>query len=578
MKQTLSYLYSMKKFHLTLCVCMSIPLCAMSQSATDAYRLSQNDLRGTARFMSMAGAFGALGGDLSCLSQNPGGIGIYRSNEVGITAGLDFMSNEAESRGISSTTNQTVFNLNNLGGVFTLRMPSAMFPNINIGFSYNKVASFARRYNGGIPRLNTSLSNYIAGIANTWDLTEADVKSTGNFDPYNPPSGFRGAPWITILGYDSYLINPEGPVEDPHWYGQFGNGTSGNGNFNVEEKGYVDEYNIAIGGNINNIVFWGLDFGITSIDYRIGTVWGEELTDAYVYNPDAKRVQTMDARWSLSNDYKVSGTGYNFKMGVIVKPVQELRIGLAFHTPTYYSLTENFYNEYVDFNYPFPNGSDYAVTNDGYPAANNIDFQTPWRVIASVAGVIGSKFIISADYEWQGYKNMKYANWTPDDYYWDPWWDYDYPWYYGTPSRAGSAADSYDRDPIGFTNRKIKEIYRDSHTFRIGAEYRVLPGFSARIGYSYTTSPISASAKDNLVDIPGAGTMSDYRLDNETHHITAGLGYKYRGFYADFAYVYKYQGSEYYPFSPDPDNEMSVANSKLKLNTNQIVLSLGYKF
>ncbi len=63
-----------------------------AQSAIDAYSLSQGDLRGTARFMSMAGAFGALGGDLSTLNQNPAGIGVYRSSEIGVTVDFDMQS------------------------------------------------------------------------------------------------------------------------------------------------------------------------------------------------------------------------------------------------------------------------------------------------------------------------------------------------------------------------------------------------------------------------------------------------------------------------------------------------------
>ena len=37
---------------------------------------------GTARFMSMGGAFTALGGDISTLSQNPAGIGVFRTSEM----------------------------------------------------------------------------------------------------------------------------------------------------------------------------------------------------------------------------------------------------------------------------------------------------------------------------------------------------------------------------------------------------------------------------------------------------------------------------------------------------------------
>lgn len=68
------------------------PFAMQSQSAFDVYSLSQSDLRGSARFMSMAGAFGALGGDLSVLNQNPGGIGIYRSSELGLTLNWDIQN------------------------------------------------------------------------------------------------------------------------------------------------------------------------------------------------------------------------------------------------------------------------------------------------------------------------------------------------------------------------------------------------------------------------------------------------------------------------------------------------------
>ena len=55
---------------------VALPGAIMAQTAIDAYSISQNDLRGSARFMSMGGAFTALGGDISTLNQNPGGIGV----------------------------------------------------------------------------------------------------------------------------------------------------------------------------------------------------------------------------------------------------------------------------------------------------------------------------------------------------------------------------------------------------------------------------------------------------------------------------------------------------------------------
>lgn len=71
-----------------------VPAAAFAQGAFDAYSISQPDLKGTARFMSMGGAFGALGGDLSTFSQNPAGIGVYRRSEIGITVDLDCQSSK----------------------------------------------------------------------------------------------------------------------------------------------------------------------------------------------------------------------------------------------------------------------------------------------------------------------------------------------------------------------------------------------------------------------------------------------------------------------------------------------------
>lgn len=568
----------MKKIY-TLAACLGIVSPLLAQSPIDAYQLSQQDLRGTARFMSMGGAFGALGGDLSSLSQNPAGIGIYRYNELGFTLDLQANSTKSESQGFSTSTDNTRFYLNNIGGVATVRLGNSIVPNINFGFTYNKAASFNRRYRGGIPNLGTSLSNYIAGIANDYNLTEESVRGTDSYDPYNPGYNQPYVPWIAVLGYDSYLIDPEVNKDHTAWYGQFGNGTRGSGKFDVYEKGGIDEYNIVIGGNIDNVLYWGMNFDIVSVDYKIQTDWTESLQDAYVYNPEADRVQQMQSDWRLRDHYRVNGTGFNYQFGVILKPIQELRVGVAFHTPTFYNLTETFYNEQIDYYYPFMDQPDYVRTNGGIPSTNDINLRSPWKVIASVAGVIGSKFIVSLDYEWNNYRGMRYSS-PSYDYGYDDWW-YDGPEWWWAPalkSTPKGAPSSYEKDPIGFTNDKIREIYRASNTIRVGAEYRITPNFSVRAGYNYTTSPVTSKAKDNLLSIPASGTVASYRLDNQTSYVTAGLGYKFKGFYVDLAYVWKHQTSDFYPFSPDPSNPLSAANSKLTLNSSQVALSMGYKF
>ena len=87
-----------------------LPATAFAQSAIDAYTLSQNDFRGTARFMAMGGAFGALGGDITSIVQNPAGIGVYRSSDISATLDVDMQS--TQSQNASNKVNQTKVSCN----------------------------------------------------------------------------------------------------------------------------------------------------------------------------------------------------------------------------------------------------------------------------------------------------------------------------------------------------------------------------------------------------------------------------------------------------------------------------------
>lgn len=563
---------------------------AFAQSAIDAYRLSQPDLKGTARYMSMAGAFGALGGDLSTISHNPGGIGVYRNSDVGFTLDLDCQNAESNSNGIKTSIDQTKFLLNNIGFVWTLKLPSSSCPNLNFGFTYNKTASFNRRYRGAI-NLTNSFSNYVAALTTMGGYVEGQLLGDeyNNYDPYNPTDPNDAAPWMSILGYDGYLFSQAGTLSDgaPNYVGQWGGNTSGTGYFDVQESGGIDSYNIAFGGNISNIVFWGMDFDIAHINYSLTPQWTENLQNARV-GDDNGQFNLMSSLWSLNNYYNCSGTGFNYKLGFIVKPIQEIRLGFAFQTPTWYSLTETFS---ADLNYIYNQTDSGSVsTNDGWPGYNNVNFKSPWKINASAAAVLFNRLIVSAEYEWTQFKKMKYSSpsyygggydwypgdWYPDDYY--PWYD----WYYST--RATDYDPFISSDPHYYTNQDITEIYSNTNTLRLGAEFRILPQLSARVGYSFVSSPVNSKVKNSMITT--AGTIPNYRFDNTTNYVTCGLGFRIKSFYVDLAYVYKHMDSEYHAYSPlrlsgnSMQEQLNIASpvSSLSLNNSQVVLSAGFKF
>jgi long-subunit fatty acid transport protein len=542
-----------KVFALLLC---GLPLMINAQDAFDVLQMSQTELRGTSRFQSMAGAFGALGGDLSVLTQNPGGIGVYRNSDLGISMGLDFNSSES---GVDKI-NETKFNVNNVGYIGAIRLNSEAVPNLNFGFTYNRLQSFNRHYKGGVSDIPSSMSNFIASqFVNknpNGPFTDADLYWTNDFNPY-----FDGnAPWAAVTTFDMEtasggyvgIINAMGD----RMIGLYGDGTSGDARYEIEERGHADEYNIAFGGNFANKLYWGLDFGILDLDYKSYQGYEETLYDPYImvddkdlYQSEINNVNTQ-AMWGLYNYLHSEGTGVNFKLGLIWRPIQQLRIGAAFHTPTFYDMRDTYYvgaklRGYHSGNLLYRAEKE---SNDGYNYSSTYTISTPWHFLGSVAGVIGTSGIISLDYEYVANQTMRVGN-----------------------DRGNNYPD---------VTSNVKTYFKPSHIIRIGGEYRINPNWSLRAGYSYKTTQVEKGVDKYDYNIATVGTNPTYQYDNGVHYFTGGIGYRYKSFYTDLAYVHKMRNSVYNAFSPINDEEEYVYNvsADVKDHNNRVSLTLGVRF
>ena len=526
----------MNKLYISLLMC-GASLMASAQATFDVLKLSETELNGTSRYMSMAGAYGAVGGDISAISQNPGGIGIYRSSDIAATMNLNFLSTKSAS---GDKLTDTKFNFNHVGYVGSMKINSDFFKYFNWGFSFNRVNSFNRRYQGGYA-VEHSLTNRIADDLNAGNWTEQDLSA----DKYDNIYYDCNAPWLGILAYQSFLVNG---TSDGRFQGLAGVGTTGKANFLVDEKGHTDEYNITLGGNFSNKVYWGINFGITDLRFDSYQYYGEDLNNAFIYDYDYNNgsVTTGYAGYDFQTYQETKGTGYNFKMGVIVKPINELRIGAAFHTPTYYDM-KDFYKVQSGVD-PLIDGfdekdmfSDNTETGvEGYYDEYRYTIKTPWRFIGSLAVVPTSKGLISFDYEYTGANTLR-------------------------------CGDEGGRN-YGDTEYKIKEQLQPQHTLRVGAEYRVSPSVSLRAGYSYQTSPVKDAVKgvaNGDVDVVSSNYM--YQYDKSNQYITCGLGYRYKHFYADAAYVHRTRTSQYHAYPGEQGEE-------IKDNNNKVALTIGFRF
>ena len=545
---------------------VALPGAIMAQTAIDAYSISQNDLRGSARFMSMGGAFTALGGDISTLNQNPGGIGVYRSSDLSATLDITMQSSKFRAGGFSNTENHTNVGCNSFGyvGAVNLGSNSAM-PFFNWGASYSRLASFDRRYSGSMGAIATSLTNLVADFTNadSWHQNELYSNDYNVFNPYLD----GGAPWTSILMYSAYGINPVSPDANSYIGLYDYNRSVGSAAVSVEEKGHVDEYSINFGGNVSDVVYWGIGFGITDIDYRSRTFYSESIDNANVPAPNGSTdsYTSGTADYTLGNYKHIWGSGFNFKAGLIFKPINEFRLGIAVHTPTYYNLS---YEGSGSMTYAYQSGAygqgqtlkGTEVTDEGYLDEFDWKSRTPWRLMVGAAGVIGGRAIISADYEYRASNDIKVQDFNGNDY-----------------------AD---------INSDVKTYYKAQNIMRLGLEYRLTPQFSLRAGYVYETSPVTTEAMDGYSITPNGPaatyiytsgphdteTLPSYTFDKTTQYITCGLGYRYKNFYADAAYVHRSRKSKFSAFTDYNENatgDLIIAPTGTVSDNNNSIVQIG---
>lgn len=534
----------MKRLSIALVAALALPGMASAQSAIDAYALSQTETRGTARFMAMGGAFTALGGDLSTLNQNPAGIGIYRRSEIGATLDISPRRITSESNTTTIGANKTSVACNNFGYIGTARLGGAM-RTFSWGASYNRVASFDRTFTAYNGSTSSSLSNYIAAFTNGTDAGSMEFNDASHYNPYYDSNN----DWLSILAYSMYMIEPTGA--GGAYAGLYRKGTEGDAMSQVRETGYVDEYAIDFGGNISDVVYWGIGFGITDLNYNQTAIYSESMANSAIYTPNSTG-GTGNSGFEIANYRTINGSGWNFKAGVIVKPIQQLRIGLAVHTPTWYTMSQSAYAEgnYSYYNPASPDSQDNPYAGDDYTEDSYYNFRlnSPWRIMVGAAAVIGNSAIVSVDYERQAYNDMSIK-------YQDNWGNY--------------VTDDY-------VNGDIKTYFKGTDILRLGLEYRISSHLSARAGYSHSTTNVREEAASGSVEVLTAGTNPSYTFNKDSNAVSLGLGYRYQAFYLDAAYVLRKRTSTYHAYT-NYDN-IKAPTASLSETTNSIVLSLGFKF
>jgi putative membrane protein len=466
-----------------------------AQNLTDGLRYSMEGLNGTSRFNAMSGAFNSLGGDLSAVALNPAGSSIFTRSEMSLS--LAGVNSKNEANGL--TTISSDFLLSQFGVAFPIAIGEEGWKNIAFAFNYQKTHNFdandlkyTHRSNG------VNLGDYFLHFANgmTQDKlflndykynegTKQWIKeSQGGLSALYSRMGRSPDPYRyrnAILGYTTSLIVPKtqpSKIESSDSYEKgmdilkenqykrsFSDGTTTIQNVEQYTEGGVNKYNFNFAGRYDFISF-GINLNSHSVDYRVVNKYREDyLNNTQTYD---KRSPIRSALYQ--NEVRTVGSGFSLQLGAIAEVATGLRIGLTYASPTWYTLQDEMSQSLSATTQSdgtfFANPNVVAVYEKYY-------FRTPGSWTVGASWVWNKQLILSADYMYKGYGNMRF--------------------------RSGLESE----------NTIIQNTLGDTNSLRFGAEYR-LPlsktnHLFLRGGYRYEQSPYKTEYKP-IGDLTGFST------------------------------------------------------------------------
>lgn len=490
--------------------CLFYPLSSMAQNEIDALRYSRQTFGSTARSLSMGGAFGALGADFSSLMSNPAGIGVFRKSEFSVSLGFNQRTTESEYLGEMDSDASFNVDIPNLGLVLAYPRNSekAEWKQLGFAIGYNRTANFnSETFYEALNLENSILDSFLE------ELPASGATPTDLFYDY---------PFSLDLAYQTYLINPSNP--DSTFYSSVIPNGGAFQSRRSSTSGGMGEFTLGFGGNYRDFLYFGITIGFPSIQYEEESFFTESDKDNQIYVADTNIVNRDFESLRYDTYLETSGNGFNARFGMIVRPADWIRAGVAIHTPTYYYMSDIYSSSLRS---SFANGNSYSYDS---PEGNySYRLRTPFRAVGSLAFIIGQWGLVSFDYEMTGYDKAKLK------------------------------ASDYD---FSNENKIIRTIYSSyASIFRGGVELKY-EKFAFRAGAALYSSPFEK------------GFVTS-RSDQETISYTGGIGFRDKRFYVDLGYALSKSNNYFSAYNLAYEDAPGAFNAQ---TDHRVVATAGWRF
>ena len=548
MKSIFSY-----RLAVSLAAACAAAIAANAQTMYDALKFSDYNYYGTARSISMGNAFTALGGDLGSVNINPAGSAVNSFSQITLTPSVSIAVSNASycaEPSVNSafspaySNSKTRFALPNVGAMINFNTGRRSgLKNVTFGFVANGTSNFLDNTASGGRNAETTFAGSLASRAT--GLPFSGLNSSAAYDAYD---------WLSVVGLQSGIISNYGDGDSDY--------------IGVSEKLYDDntiqladaidqrygrqaygnKYDMVfnLGFNFSDKVYFGMNLGVISMDYSMDQYFKE-----IAVNPENFDIDYDDGKGGIATTYfdalryryayDASGAGVYGKFGIIAVPVEGLRFGLAFQTPTALRIKEHW--QHAGDTY-FTDAS-FNASAQSPRGEYEYKLVSPLRFNVGAAYTFGSVGLLSIDYEMCNYSKMKFKE-----------------------------IDTNDNSAFEQVNFDIQDYTGASHMLRIGGEVKPIPSVAVRAGYNLVTS--------------GERYYDDYGTKKapsaNRHSVAAGLGYSSKGsFFADLAFRGTLYPKEYiYPYDDyifDGNNVLSYTPEILnKKKVWDVVLTIGFRF
>lgn len=472
-----------------------------SQNISDALRYASLQPGGTARSLGVAGSLGALGADYAVISTNPAGLAAFRTSEFTLSPSVFNTKTASILQGDGNESYNAAksnFHFQNIGFVFNSNPAGSKWKTVNVALGYNRLAT----YTGKLYFQGNSTGTLVDRFREL-----AYQKSTDQLDAFEAGIAYEAGAIYDGDNDQIYESDFDGTPGIPDNKEQIGTATGSN-----------SELHFAVAGNYDEKLMVGATLGVPFISYRDNKTY---------YETDENNTINYFNSLTFKEDLRTFGFGLNLKLGAIYRINQMFRIGAAFHTPTTYSLNDQFSN-HIDYNYTDANHSG-PLSADSPDGSFNYKLKTPWRAIGSAAILFDKRGFITAEVEWLDYSASSF--------------NFD----------KGTAAD---QDYARKLNDDISLNLNTAINARFGGEL-ALDIFRLRAGFGLTGTPYIVSTK---------------RFEN---YFTLGAGIRNKNFYLDIAYKRGQSEDVYNPYRVTSNPLQNVSRT----TTDALAMAtLGFKF